>query len=176
MNMNPMKKSIALAGLAFVTLVTLATHAADAPKTETKREMLAHHQTVAQFQGITQHKCMGMTSLCPDRCGSSGDLATFKIVKYTAYEKFGKYGDEKQTEFLFLVQDNMKKVKVTAAIKSTVDSLKPGDYVLLDWRHDYVTEGGSKFPERPIESIKVISKEAADKLQAMPEKSSEAIK
>ena len=159
----------ALGGLAVAALLALTVHAADTAPAGSKRELLSSHQTVAQFEGITEHKCLGKTSQCPDRCGSSGDLATFKIVKYLAYEKPGQYGDAKQTKFSFLVQDNMKNVKVPAAIKEAVESLKPGDYVRLNWRHDYVTGGGSSSPERPIESIKQISKEEADKLAALPE-------
>jgi hypothetical protein len=133
------------------------------------RDLLSRHETVAQFEGVNAHKCLGKTSLCPDRCGSSGDMATFKIVKYTAYEKPGKYGDPRQTKFQFLVQDNLKNSKVPAEIKQTVDSLKVGDYVVLHWRHDYVTTGRSKSPERPIQSLKPITKEEADKLPAAPE-------
>ena len=169
MRTNRITKTLAWSGIALAALLAFVAQAGEAPKAETKRDLLARHQTVAKFEGITEHKCLGMTSLCPDRCGSSGDLATFKIVKYTAYEKPGQYGDEKQAKFSFLVQDNMKNVKVPAAVKEAIASLKPGDYVRLNWRHDYVTAGGSEFPERPIETIKAISKKEADKLAAMPE-------
>ena len=169
MKTNHITKTLALGGLALAALLAFIAQAGEAPPAETKRDLLAKHQTVAQFEGVTEHKCLGMTTACPDRCGSSGDMATFKIVKYLAYEKPGQYGDEKQTKFMFLVQDNLKNVKVPAEIKTAVEALKPGDYVRLNWRHDYVTAGGSKFPERPIETIKPISKAEADKLAAMPE-------
>ncbi len=169
MKTNRITNTFALGGIALAALLAFIAQAGEAPKTETKRELLARHQTVAKFEGITEHKCLGMTSLCPDRCGSSGDLATFKIVKYTAYEKPGQYGDAKQTKFSFLVQDNMKNVKVPADIKRAVAALKPGDLVVLNWRHDYVTADGSQFPERPIETIKPISQKQADKLAALPE-------
>ena len=91
-----------------------------------------------------------MTALCPDRCGESGTLATFEIVKYMAYEKPGEYGDPKQEQFMVLIEDNRKNLKVPAAIRDAIVALKPGDLVRLQWNHDYVTQDGSKFPERPV--------------------------
>jgi hypothetical protein len=146
-----------------LTMTALSTIAAGHDSSD-KREMLSKHQTVAQFSGISYHRCLGMTALCPDKCGNSGDMASFRILKYLAYEKPGQYGDEKQKQYEFLVQDNMGNVKVPADIKKTIESLKKGDYVLLDWQHDYVTKGGSKFPERTVLQLKRITREEADKL------------
>ena len=115
-----------------------------------KRELLSSHDTVARFVGLKEHKCMGRTALCPDRCGESGKLATFEIVKYMAYEKPGEYGDPQQKQFMVLIEDNMKNPKVPAAIRDAIVALKPGDLVDLKWNHDYVTQDGSKFPERVI--------------------------
>jgi hypothetical protein len=58
---------------------------------ETKRETLAGHETVAEFQGVTYHECRGLTAQCPDRCGESGNIATFKIIKYISFEKLSQY-------------------------------------------------------------------------------------
>ncbi len=126
-----------------------------------QRELLSSHDTVARFSGLKQHKCMGLTSLCPDRCGESGTLATFEIVKYLAYEKPGEYGDPKQERFMVLIEDNMKNLKVPAAIRDAIVALKPGDLVRLQWNHDYVTRDGSKFPERPILKVAPITREDA---------------
>lgn len=153
--------ALALGGLAAVSINP--TYAAEPPKGE-KRELLAKHQTVAEFQGVAYQQCRGLTSLCPDKCGSSGDYASFRILKYVVYEKPGEYGDPKQTEYSFQVVDNMKNPKVPAAISGTVASLKKGDFVLLDWQHDYVTKDGSSSPERPIQKLEKITKEQAEKL------------
>jgi hypothetical protein len=118
-----------------------------------KRELLSCHDTIAKFTGIADHKCRGLTALCPDKCGHSGRMATFEIVKYLGYEKPGQYGDEKQKTFSVLIEDNMKNAKVPDATLKAIDSLKPGTTVHLKWNHDYVTRDGSKFPERPIISI-----------------------
>jgi hypothetical protein len=129
------------------------------------RQMLSKHETVAVFEGLTQHTCRGLTSLCPDRCGHSGSLASFRIVHYIAYEKPGQYGDPKQERYQFLVEDNLKSLKVTKALKETLDGLKKDDYVRLDWQHDYVTKNRSSFPERTVTQLKKITREEAEKLK-----------
>lgn len=129
-----------------------------------KRELLSKHETVAQFQGITFQRCMFRTSLCPDRCGHSGNLASFRILKYLAYEKPGQYGDARQTRYLFMVEDSQKNAKITKELKEIVDGLKPGDYVRLNWQHDYVTRSGSKFPDRVVQKLEKLTQEEADKL------------
>jgi hypothetical protein len=124
---------------------------------ETERVLLSSHDTEATFVGLKDHRCMGRTSLCPDRCGDSGKLATFKIVKYLDYKKPGEYGDPKQESFMVLIEDNMKHPKVPQAIRDAILALKPGDLVHLKWNHDYVTKGGSKFPDRPIVALAPIN-------------------
>lgn len=122
-----------------------------------KVETLARHETVAEFRGTSYHRCMGLTSLCPDQCGESGTLATFRIVNYVIYEKLGEYGDPKCDEFAFLVEDTMKRPKVPADIRAAVHSLKQGDMVLLSWKHDYVTSQGGSAPERPLTRLEKIA-------------------
>lgn len=115
-----------------------------------ERQLLSTHDTLAEFKGLTDHRCRGLTSLCPDRCGHSGKLATFAIIEYRAYEKPGEYGDPKQERFMVLIEDNMGNAKVSPDIRKVILGLKPGERVHLKWNHDYVTRDGSKFPERPI--------------------------
>lgn len=122
-----------------------------------KTETLARHETVAEFRGTKAHRCMGMTSRCPDACGESGSLATFRIINYLAYEKLGEYGDPKGETFAFLVEDNLRHPKVPAAIRAAVDALKSGDVVLLSWNHDYVTVDGSSGPERPLTKLEKLA-------------------
>jgi hypothetical protein len=122
-----------------------------------KVETLARHETVAEFRGTNYHRCLGLTTLCPDRCGESGTLATFRIVNYLNYEKLGEYGDPKCDEFAFLVESNMKYPKVPDDIRAAINTLKPGDLVLLSWKHDYVTSQGGSAPERPITKLEKIA-------------------
>jgi hypothetical protein len=137
-----------------------------APAPDPQRALLSSHDTVARFTGLKAHPCMGRTSLCPDRCGESGQLATFAIVKYLRYEKPGEYGDPQQEQFMVLVEDNIKNPKVPEAIRDAILALKPGDLVRLQWNHDYVTRDGSKFPERPIIKLSVLTKDEAEKAGA----------
>jgi hypothetical protein len=121
-----------------------------------KRELLSSHSTIARFDGLKDHRCMGRTALCPDECGHSGKLASFKIIKYLAYEKPGEFGDPKQEQFQILIQDNKDNAKVAENILTAIRALKPGDEVKLDWNHDFVTKDGASSPERPITKIEKI--------------------
>ncbi|MFZ9938083.1 MAG: hypothetical protein ACO3JG_13650 [Luteolibacter sp.] len=115
-----------------------------------KRELLSSHDTTAVFRGIREHTCRGRTSLCPDRCGHSGKLATCEILEYRHYEKPGQYGDTKQERFQILIEDNMGKRMVSDEIHAAILALKEGDKVHLKWNHDYVTRDRSSSPERTI--------------------------
>lgn len=164
-----------LLGIVVVSVAPMASAeqepAKPAPAAE-QRELLSSHDTIARFTGVSEHRCRGLTALCPDRCGHSGRLATFEIVKYLAYQKPGKYGDEKGKTFSVLIEDNLKNVKVSDAVFKTINSLKPGTMVRLQWNHDYVTREGSRFPERPIVRVEVLTPEQAetlDKAGAKPE-------
>jgi hypothetical protein len=120
-----------------------------------KRELLSSHSTVAKFIGVKDHRCMGRTSLCPDRCGHSGKLASFEIIEYLDYQKPGEYGDPKQTNFQVLIRDNQGSAKIPDEILSIIESLKPDTKVKLSWKHDYVTKDKASSPERPITKIEV---------------------
>ncbi|MEI6218207.1 MAG: hypothetical protein WCP86_04855 [bacterium] len=132
---------------------------------ETNTVTLARHATVAEFEGCSCHQCLGMTSLCPDKCGQSGTVAAFKVIRYITYEKLGEYGDPKCEQFMFMVEDNMKNPRVPTAIRNAVNSLKKGDRVLLSWNHDYVTVDGSSAPDRPITRLERLLEPAQDNQQ-----------
>ncbi|NLB68718.1 MAG: hypothetical protein GX804_03395 [Lentisphaerae bacterium] len=119
-----------------------------------KVELLSRHETVAKFMGTSYHRCMGMTSLCPDKCGHSGTIATFKIKEYLGYDKLGKYGDEKTDKIIFMIENNLKQRKIPENIRKVVNSLEAGDEVELSWDHVYITHDGSSFPERPVRKLK----------------------
>jgi hypothetical protein len=135
---------------------------------EVKRELLSLHRTVATFVNVEDRVCLGATANCPDRCGSSGSFATFKILTYVEYKKLGQYGDKKAKEFVFQLADNHKNAKVSPEIAKFVADLKAGDQVRLDWNHEYVTTTTADFssssPERPIVKLEKITQEEAQKL------------
>jgi hypothetical protein len=160
--------------LAACVLVGGAVLAADTKPAETKaaenpnetRKVLSTHKTVAKLKGIAYQQCRGMTSMCPNECGNSGDFATFEVVGYVSYEKTGEYGDPKGTSYSFQVNDNHKNLKVSKELAESVRGLKNGDTVLLDWRHDYVTrkEGGgsSSFPDRVVTKLEKVTPEQGE--------------
>ncbi|MBT8043994.1 MAG: hypothetical protein KJO79_03505 [Verrucomicrobiae bacterium] len=136
-------------GLVFFSTLTLF---ADNDN-EAKREMLSLHETIAEYQGLHYHLCRGRTTACPEKCGDSGEFATFKIVKYLNYKKPGEYGDPKQASYRIQVSD-FNKNPISGKYTKQVTQLKKGDRVLLSWRHDYVTtKGGSKFPDRVVSKL-----------------------
>jgi hypothetical protein len=163
--------TVGLASLASLVLMAVPGDAAprdNKNKPGEKREMLSLHKTVAKFSGIASRRCMGLTTLCPDNCGHSGEFATFDIIAYLAYEKPGQYGDPKAESYMFQIEDNRKKLKVASELAQQVRELKQGDFVLLDWQHDYVTKtdgGGSvSSPERTVTKLQKITKDEADAL------------
>jgi hypothetical protein len=98
--------------------------------------------------------------LCPDRCGHSGKLATFEIIRYVSHEKPGEHGDPKQGNFQILIGNDERSPKVPAAVREAILALKPGEVVDLNWNHDYVTRDGASFPERPVVKLAIRAGEA----------------
>lgn len=121
-----------------------------------KYDVLSVHKTKATFKGTREHRCMGLTALCPDRCGDSGTMAIFTIDEYTLWVKKGEYGDDKQTAFQFLTENNLKKAKIPAELLAQMKTLKPGDKVVLEWEHRYMNRDGSRWPERPVTKLEKI--------------------
>ena len=134
-------------------IIEAASPPADAADSGEKRKRLSSHDTEARFLGIKDHRCMGLTALCPDRCGHSGKLARFEILKYISFRKSGEYGDPKQKEFVILIEDNEGNPKVSEKTLEAIRALKSGEEVRLKWNHDYVTREGSSFPERHITEV-----------------------
>ncbi len=141
--------------LASLVFLTGGSHGGE--QGEKSVEMLARHDTVAEFKGTRYHRCMGRTGLCPDKCGNSGSLATFRIVHYIAYEKPGQYGDPKREEFAFLVEDNMNNRKVSPEMHAAINALEEGDVVMLSWEHNYVRDESGARPERPLTRLEKIA-------------------
>jgi hypothetical protein len=149
---------------AIALVLACAGLAADAADKVDKVELLSTHETVAEFEGIKYPKCMGLTSRCPENCGSSGEYAVFKIVKYLKYEKPGKYGDAKAKEKQLRISDYHKQPVGDPKLNAIIKELNKGDRVLLSWDHNYVTkkyESGTtgSFPERPITKLEKTDKE-----------------
>ena len=130
---------------------------AETPAATRSEEILSRHDTRAVFLGTREHVCLGRTALCPDKCGSSGTLAVFKIESYNAYEQLGKYGDPKTDEFDFMLRATTGASDVSEEIAARVKSLRQGDKVRLVWEHVYVSDETGSFPERRVREISPLS-------------------
>lgn len=144
-------------------LFTALAHAAPATALDEKRQLLADHQTVAQFEGADYQLCRNRTALCPDRCGHSGEFAKFKILAYTTYAPYSQYA-QKQDSFTIQVSDVDRQPKGDPALLATVRTLKRSDFVQLSWHHDYVTVSGASFPYRPVTKLEKCDPQPAQKL------------
>ena len=122
-----------------------------------QRELLSSHSTVAKFVELKDQRCMGRTSLCPDRCGHSGKIAVFEITEYLAYQKLGQYGDPRQEKFQILIEDNQGNAKIDAGYIRIIESFKPGAMVKLSWNHDYVTKDNAGYPDRIITHLQPLT-------------------
>lgn len=117
-------------------------------------DVLSRHDTEAIFAGTRTQVCHGRTMLCPDKCGGSGTLAAFRIVRYNAYEQRSRYGDPRAETFEFMLEATTGKSDVSPEIAARVRSLAAGTRVRLVWEHIYHTDPrGSKFPERVVREI-----------------------
>jgi len=128
-------------------------------------KVLAEHKVIATFQDVKFRRCMGRTGMCPDRCGSSGEFANFKITDYLHYKKNGKYGDEKQKTYMVQVTDFHRKPKGDPALGAYIKTLEAGDLVVIEWKHLYgEVRPGVSSPVRPLLLLKKIDKAEAKRL------------
>jgi hypothetical protein len=127
-----------------------------------KRELLSSHDTIARFGWISDHRCTLRTAFCPDRCGHSGKMATFSVVKYLGHERPGPNGDPKQEVLRVIIEDDRKNARVRAEILKVIKTLKSDELVRLKWNHDYVTKDGTKSSERTIVSIEPMTPEQVE--------------
>ena len=143
---------------AWVHLVALAMSenvAAATSEPSFRREMLSTHATVAVYRGIE----MGRESLrriYPPQ--EDRRWAVFDIEAYVAFEKPGRYGDERQRVFKILADES----NFTSALH--LAALAEGDRVRLDWTHAYVTrtetvdgrETSASYPERAVTALRPV--------------------
>lgn len=136
-------------------------------------DVLSRHDTEAIFAGTRTQVCHGRTMLCPDKCGGSGTLAAFRIVRYNAYEQRSQYGDPRAETFEFMLEATTGKSDVAPEIAARVRSLAAGTRVRLVWEHIYHTDPrGSKFPERVVREISPLPEAAP---ASAPENSPESV-
>ena len=115
-------------------------------------EVLARHATVARYEGVEEVPCRHRTAECPDGCAHGGRHAVFRIETYTAYERPGEHGDEKQERFLLrLGKNGVPDAQLSPALLQVLARLSPGQRVKLEWAHVYRSDAaGSRWPERIV--------------------------
>jgi len=131
-----------------------------------KLKVLTEHKVIATFQEVKFRRCVGLTGRCPDRCGSSGEFANFKITDYLHHKKLGKYGEDKYESYLAQISDFHRKPQGDPALLAHIESLEKGDQVVIEWKHLYgeLRTGGSS-PVRPLLLLKKIDQAEAKKLR-----------
>jgi len=127
---------------------------------------LARHDLLAQFVEIRHQPCLFKTSLCPDRCGHACDVAVLKTAGYFAWEKFSKYGEAPQGTFYYKVSPAKTDEATDEKIQNQLKGLQPGQWVKLEWEHQYLVNDHGSYPARPITHLTLLTPEAAKALQA----------
>ncbi len=112
------------------------------------------HVFTAEFEGVHFHTCMGLTSLCPEECGSSGNMATFKVMEYQAFVVNGQGGTEKLETYHVLISDYYKK-DLEEAYVPFIKDLEVGDIVNIHLEYVYDT---TQSVVRTVETIVSINK------------------
>lgn len=124
-----------------------------------KAELLASNTVTAQYLGARRLPCMGRTALCPDRCGHAATVAVFRVLHNEAYDKPGKYGDDKaEPGSEILIDATADTPGQDAAVQEALATLSPGDTVRLTQKHYYADMGGVLMPIRPVTELKVTEK------------------
>lgn len=177
MNMKPFKHTLVSTCLTALIIGSVSYAAEDVPAPSKppkayvgkmpdndRLNVLAEHKVIATFQDVKFRTCWGSTGSCPERCGSSGEYANFKITDYLHYQKLGKYGDDKQWTYLVHVTDFHRNPIGNPVLGAYINTLEAGDQVVIEWKHLYGAAAGLIAPLRPLLLLKKIDKAEAKRL------------
>ena len=103
-----------------------------------KKPYTSSHVFTAKFEGITFHRCMGRTALCPEECGQSGNMASFKVINYQDLVVNGEAGREKLEHYQVLIS-NFHKIDIDKSYVSDIKNLQNGDEVTIYLEYVYDT-------------------------------------
>lgn len=135
-----------------------------------KAELLAANTVVAQYMGTVERPCHFRTALCPDRCDHAMKAAQFRVLTNEAYEKPGKYGDDKAAAGNMLVVDVKNDVPgQPEGMLAQLCALKPGQVVRITQKHYYGDMGGVHMPVRPVTQLEVLKDGACEEIPAVPQ-------
>ncbi|NLA24191.1 MAG: hypothetical protein GX879_04410 [Bacteroidales bacterium] len=102
------------------------------------KEFTSIHVFTAKFEGVEFHECMGLTALCPDQCGHSGNMANFKVIDYKDFVVNGEAGTEKLEDYHVLISDYYKN-DLDKDYVPFIKSLNPSDEVEIHLEYVYDT-------------------------------------
>ena len=152
----------------FLMMAALLPCVVAAPLPE-KAELLASNTVVAQYVGTESRPCYGRTMLCPDRCGHAVSVAKFRVLNNEAYEKPGKYGDDKAAEGNMILVDAKNDVPGQSEdMLEQIANLKPGQIVRLTQKHYYAEMDGVHMPIRPVTQLDVLKDGACEEILPEP--------
>lgn len=103
-----------------------------------KKPFTSTHIFVAQFEGINYRICNGMTTLCPDKCGNSGEIATFRVIDYKYFMVNGEGGTQKLENYQVFISDYHRN-DLDMPFVSKIRNLNEGDFVTIHLEYVYDT-------------------------------------
>lgn len=134
-----------------------------------KAELLASNTVVAQYLGAEERPCHFRTALCPDRCDHAMKAAQFRVLANEAYEKPGKYGDDKAEPGNLLMVDARNDVPGQPDdMLQKLANLQPGQLVRLTQKHYYADLGDVQAPIRPVIQLEVLNGGACKDIPSAP--------
>lgn len=110
------------------------------------------HIFIAQYEGSKFYTCLGRTAACPRDCENSGNMATFKVLKYIKFIPNSQSGTEKLQVYSIRTSDYYKK-DLTDKYVSVIKKLKKGDVVTLHIEYIYDTTKDAIYAIQKVVSI-----------------------
>ncbi len=137
-----------------------------------KADLLASNTVTAQYVGTMERPCHFRTALCPDRCDHAVKAAQFRVLTNEAYEKPGKYGDDKAAAGNMLMVDVRNDVPGQPdGMLQKLSELKPGQLVRLTQKHYYADLGDVMTPIRPVTELEVLKNGECEEIPSAPQDS-----
>lgn len=116
------------------------------------RETMYSYASTSTFMGSKHQPCRFRTALCPHQCGHATNVFTFQLDRLTVM----KNEESTNARWVEPVKEGNQYMigeQDLREFRSAAEALKPGQKLLLEWSHDYVTINGSSGPDRPVRKL-----------------------
>ncbi len=120
------------------TIVGMMVAACTGTKAPEAKPFTSTHVFTAVYEGTHFHTCLGLTSLCPDECGSSGEMAVFDVLDYDHFIVNGESGTEQLEKYQVLITDYYKN-DLDEHYVDDIKALEEGDKVKIHVEYVYDT-------------------------------------